>query len=142
MKPNVKVTRKGGFPAAHENVAKADIPSAHRNLLLGLLLLSLLMPQPNAWTQYPGTPALEGATLGANLRNAAAATQAQLNALRAATDSWCLETDSAAYTADRFQRDFANIQSYFQGLRTQFNWLGQLARQLGRPPADNAVAEL
>ena len=130
MKPNVNVTRKGGFPAAH------------RNLLLALLLLSLLAPRPNAWTQYPGTPALEGATLGANLRNAAAATQAQLNALRTATVSWCLQTDSAGYTADHFQRDFANIQSHFQGLRTQFNWLGQLARQLGRPRADNAVAEL
>jgi hypothetical protein len=102
------------------------------------------MPRPDAWTQYPGVPpaALTGSTLGESLRHAAAATHTQAAALDAATDNWCRRAESANYAASHFQQDFANIQSHFQQLRTQFNWLGQLALQLGRPRADNAVAEL
>ena len=131
MKGKMKITREGGILTARASP-----------LLTLLLLLSLLTPRPNAWTQYPGTPALTGSTPGANLRNAAAAIQAQLNGLRTATDNWRLRADSAGYTAEHFQQDFFNVQSYFQGLRAQFNWLAQLALQLGRPRADNAVAEL
>jgi hypothetical protein len=132
MKGKMKITRDGGVLAARTSS------------LLAFLFLALLAPRPNAWTQYPGVPppALSGSTPGANLRNAAAAVQAQLNALRTATVNWCLRADSGAYNADYFQQDFFNIQSQFQGLRAQFNWLGQLVLQLGRPRADNAVAEL
>ena len=34
------------------------------------------------------------------------------------------------------------MRMQFQNLRTQFNWAGSLALQLGRPQANNAVAEL
>jgi hypothetical protein len=108
------------------------------------LLLALLIPRPDAWTQYPGVPppALTGSTPGENLRNAAAATHTQAAVLGSATENWCRRAESANYPASYFQQDFANIQSHFQQLRIQFNWLGQLALQLGRPRADNAVAEL
>jgi len=98
---------------------------------------------PHAWTQYPGVaPPLAGSTLGANVRNAAVATQNQLAALRNVTDNWCRRAAAANYGDADLRLDYDNVLSQFQNLRTQFNYLGQLALQLGRPRADNAVAEL
>ncbi|MCI0748010.1 MAG: hypothetical protein L0Y58_21595 [Verrucomicrobia subdivision 3 bacterium] len=107
-----------------------------------LLFFSLVVPPPDARTQFPSPPALTGSTLGTNLRNAAAATHTQATVLRTALDNWSRRANSGTYTGDDFQRDFVNVQSQFQALRNQFDWLGQLALQLGRPRADNAVAEL
>jgi hypothetical protein len=112
-----------------------------------LLLLCLVSPPPHAWpqyVQYPGAapPALTGSTLGQNLRNAAAATHSQAAAAQSAAGNWQGRAGSAGYTDAQFQQDFMNIQLQFQQLRNQFNWLGELALQLGRARADNAVAEL
>jgi hypothetical protein len=41
-----------------------------------------------------------------------------------------------------FQHDYATALGRFATLRTQFNYLAELALQLGRPRADNAVGEL
>ena len=108
------------------------------------LVLLALLARPDGWTQYPAVPAppLTGSTLGENLRNAAAATQNQATLLRTASDHWTRRAKSAGYTDALFQQDFDNIQWHFQSLHIQFNWLGQLALQLGRPQANNAVAEL
>ena len=121
--------------------------SALRVFSIVLLLLCLVPPPPQAWTQYvqyPGAapPALTGSTLGQNLRNAAAATHSQAAVVQTAADNWRRRAESAGYTDAQFQQDFMNIQWQFQQLRNQFNWLGELALQLGRPRADNAVAEL
>jgi hypothetical protein len=111
--------------------------------LMTLLALSLLFsPLPRGWSQYVPPPALTGSTLGQNLRNAAFATHTQAAALQTATDNWRRRAESAAYADAQFQQDFTNVHRHFQQLRTQFDWLGGLARQLGRPRADNAVAEL
>jgi hypothetical protein len=120
---------------------RLDIGSVrfHRHVL-PLLLVALLTPEPHGRAQNPG--ALAGSTLGQNLRNAAAATRNQAATLVSATDNWRRRADSVNYTDAQFQQDMAIIQSHFQQLRVQFNWLGQLALQLGRPNADNAVAEL
>ena len=105
-----------------------------------LVFLSLIAPLQNASTQNP--PALTGSTAGTNLRNAAAATQTQLNVLLVASDNWQRRAGSANYNQDQFHQDFNNVQAQFQALRTQFNWLAELALQLGRARANNAVAEL
>jgi hypothetical protein len=100
---------------------------------------------PGAWTQYPWTPppaALTGPTLGASLRNAAAATLAQAENVTRMADDWARRANSGSYNIDQFQRDFATLQTQFQMLRNQFNGLGSLAFQLGNPRANNAVAEL
>jgi len=112
--------------------------------LLALVLLTLLLaPRPTGWTQYPGVPPpLAGSTLGQNLRNAAAAVQTQVTALRNAADNWTRRAQSANYGDADLRRDYDNVLWQFQNLRNQFNYLGQLALQLGRPRADNAVAEL
>src|SRR5262245_52103879 len=74
-----------------------------------VLLLVLLTPQPDAWTQFPRVPppGLTGSTLGQNIHNAAAATRTQLAALNSAIDNWRRRAQSANYTADYFQEDFA-----------------------------------
>jgi hypothetical protein len=108
-----------------------------------LLLALLLSPQPHAWTQYPVTaPPLTGSTLGQNLRNAAVATQNQLTLVRTTADNWRRRAESVNYGEALLQQDLNNLQWHFEGLRSQFNTLGQLALQLGRPTANNAVAEL
>jgi len=117
---------------------------SHRTVLLAVIAIALMLaPRPEGWTQYPGyAPPLAGSSLGQNLRNAAVATRTQLNALKNATDNWCRRADSAGYNDPQFRMDYDNILWNFQGLRTQFNYMAQLALQLGRPRADNAVAEL
>ena len=103
-------------------------------------MLLLIAPRQDASPQNP--PALTGSTAGANLRHAAAATQTQLDVLLVASDYWRRRAGSANYNQDQFRQDFNNVQSQYQALRTQFNWLAELALQLGRARANNAVAEL
>jgi hypothetical protein len=108
---------------------------------------------PSARTQYypdfplgypvlPLQPGLSGPTLGANVRNAAAATQQQAEVVRRGAVDWGRRANAAGYAMPQLQQDFANMQLQFQALRQQFNVLGNLALQLGRPRANNAVAEL
>ena len=101
---------------------------------------------PGAWTQYPLTPApsaaLTGPTLGASMRNAAAATLAQAENVRRMADDWGRRANSGSYNVDQFQRDFGTLQIQSQMLRDQFNGLASLALQSGSPRANNAVAEL
>ena len=109
------------------------------------MLLSLVASTPHGQTQYPGgafSPPLAGSTLGASLRNAANATQTQLAGLRSATENWCRRAQSVGYNDPQFRQDYDNVLWNFQGLRSQFNYLAQLALQLGRSRAANAVAEL
>jgi hypothetical protein len=100
---------------------------------------------PGGWTQYPFTPAppaVIGPTLGANLRNAAAATLTQAGIVRNEASAWGRRANAASYNANQLQLDFFNMQSQYATLRTQFNWLASLAAQLAQPRAQNAVAEL
>jgi hypothetical protein len=100
---------------------------------------------PGARTQYlgpPQAPALVGPTVGASMRNAAAATQAQSGMVRKGANDWGRRAASVAYNAANFQQDFQTLQFQFQMLREQFNGLGALVLQLGRPRASNAVTEL
>jgi hypothetical protein len=108
-------------------------------------MLSFFSVTPGGWTQYlgaPQPPALVGPTLGASLRNAAAATQAQADVIRKAAYDWGRRANSGSYRGDQFEQDFATVQFQFRMLREQFNGLGSLALQLGRPNANNAAAEL
>jgi len=117
-----------------------------------VLILALATLAPVAWTQYPvilpgyplppPQPALTGPTLGANLRSAAAATQQQAEIVRRGAADWGRRANAAGYSMPQLQQDFANMQFQFQALRQQFNVLGNLALQLGRPRASNAAAEL
>ena len=122
-------------------------PWIHRNRFFPPLLCLLLFGMtPGAWTQYPWTPppatALTGPTLGASMRNAAAATLAQAENVRRMADDWGRRANSGSYNVDQFQRDFGTLQIQSQMLRDQFNGFGSLALQLGSPRANNAVAEL
>jgi hypothetical protein len=117
------------------------------------VILSILTLAPAARTQYyPGIPPVDplfplqpgllGPTLGANLRNAGAATQRQAEIVGRGAADWGRRASAAGYSMPQLQQDFANMQLQFQALRQQFNVLGNLALQLGRPRANNAVAEL
>jgi hypothetical protein len=116
------------------------------SLRILVALLSFLTAVPGAWTQYPyptaPAPALTGSSLGTDLRNAVAATQAQAVVVRRAANDWGRAANRSTYGPSLLQQDFATMQLHFQNLRTQFNWAGSLALQLGRPNANNAVAEL
>lgn len=108
-------------------------------------VLSFFILTPGGWTQYlgpPQPPALAGSTLGASMRNAAAATQAQATMVRKGANDWGRRATTGGYGAAQFQQDFQTVQFQFQLLREQFNGLGSLALQLSRPRASNAVAEL
>jgi hypothetical protein len=114
-------------------------------------IAALLAFVPGAWTQYPIPPGypvppppsgLTGPTFGADLRNAAAATQAQAEIIRRAAVDWGRRANAAGYSAPQLQQDFADMQFQFQSLRGRFNVLGNLALQLGRASASNAAAEL
>jgi hypothetical protein len=114
--------------------------------LLAVAVFMFLAVTPGAWTQYPfptaPAPALTGSSLGTDLRNAVAATQAQAAVVRKGAGDWGRAANRATYGPSLLQQDFATMQLQFQNLRTQFNWAGSLALQLGRPNANNAVAEL
>jgi hypothetical protein len=101
---------------------------------------------PGAWTQYPfpnaPAPALTGSTVGTDLRNAVAATQAQAAVVRKGAGEWGRAANRSTYGNSLLQQDYEGMRMQFQNLRTQFNWAGSLALQLGRPQANNAVAEL
>ena len=83
-----------------------------------------------------------GATAGATLRNSASATLTQASVVIQAANDWGRRANGAGYGAGNFQQDYANAELQFMVLRQQFNTLGTLALQLGRPRANNAVAEL
>jgi len=110
-----------------------------------LWCLLFLTVTPGAWTQYPFAPQpmpLTGSTLGANLRNAAAATQTQSAIVRKGAYDWGRRAGWASYRAEQFQQDFAIAQGQFLALRQQFNVLGNLALQSGQARAGNAATEL
>lgn len=110
-----------------------------------LAILAFVSMTPGARTQYlgpPQPPALVGPTVGASMRNAAAATQAQSALVQKGANDWGRRAASTAYNAANFQQDFQTLQFQFHLLREQFNGLGALALQLGRPRASNAVTEL
>jgi len=110
-----------------------------------LATVTLLLIAPGAWTQYypwPLPPPANGLTLGTNLRNAAAATHRNAGLVRQVSQDWGRRAGGANYSEENFRLDYANAQRQFLLLRQQFNVLGNLALQLGRPRADNAVAEL
>jgi hypothetical protein len=116
-----------------------------RRPLLATTLLFLLTMTPGARTQYPLTPqppALTGSTLGTNLRNAVSAIENQASIVRRSANDWGRRANSASYDGTYFQQDLSTLQIQFQVLREQFNWLATLALQLGRPRANNSVAEL
>jgi hypothetical protein len=116
-----------------------------RRPLLATTVLFLLTMIPGARTQYPMTPqppALTGSTLGTNLRNAVSAIETQAGIVRRSANDWGRRANSASYDGAYFQQDLGTLQIQFQMLREQFNWLGTLALQLGRPRANNSVAEL
>src|SRR5215211_338901 len=72
-----------------------------------LVLFWLALPQ--AWTQFPGPPppaGFTGPTLGASLRNAAAATLAQAENVRKMADGWGRRANSGSYSPEQFQHDF------------------------------------
>ena len=120
------------------------LPRLSRALLAAASMASFFALIPGARTQYlgpPQPPALAGSTLGASMRNAAAATHAQAEMVRKGAGDWGRRANSGSYGA-YFQQDFQTFQFQFQLLREQFNGLGALALQLGRPRANNAVAEL
>ena len=122
-------------------------PAARRDrFCLWFLCWLLFFGVTPGWTQYPWTPppsgALTGPTLGASLRNAAAATLAQADNVKRMAEDWARRAGSASYGGDQFQRDWGTLSFQFQMLRDQFNGLGSLALQLGNPRANNAVAEL
>jgi hypothetical protein len=119
--------------------------------LLAVTLLALFAFGPDAWTQYPQYPppypypppsAPIGPTAGATLRNAAAATSNQAGIVRKGAYDWGRRANAGLYRVDQFQVDYANSLVQFQNLRTQFGFLAASAAQLGRPRANNAIAEL
>ena len=116
-----------------------------RTLVAPMLMGLFFGMTPGGLTQYPWAPpppALTGPTLGASLRNAAAATLAQAENVGRMADDWARRASSGSYSGDQFQRDLNTLYLQFQMLRDQFNGLASLALQLGSPRANNAVAEL
>jgi hypothetical protein len=112
-------------------------------VLRAAAIVLFLSTTPGAWTQFPPQPpAAVGSTLGASLRNAAAATQAQAEMVRRAAADWGRRAKWASYRVDNFQQDYANTQFEVQMLWKQFNWMGNLALQASGPHAGNALAEL
>lgn len=110
------------------------------------IVVAFLIFTPGAPTQYvippPPPPAPTGPTPGANLRQAASATEAHVNIVRKSAADWGRRAAGAGYGDPQFQQDFATVQFQFQLLRQQFAWLASLAQQLGQPRANNAMAEL
>jgi len=109
-----------------------------KSLLLSTAILAFLTAPPAGQTQQFVT----GATPGGTLRNSAAATYTQASVVIQGAGDWARRAAGAGYRAEHFQQDFANAQLQFTVLRQQFNSLGTMALQLGRPRANNAVAEL
>lgn len=107
-------------------------------LITVVLLVCLHVPQTFGQLQ----PALVGSTLGQNLRNAAALTYNESAQMRMFVDHWSGRARAGIYTDAKFRHDYATALGRFATLRTQFNYVAELALQLGRPRADNAVAEL
>lgn len=107
-------------------------------LIALVLLVSLHPPQTFGQLQRP----LVGSTIGQNLRNAASFTYDQSAGMRMFVDHWSGHARAGIYTDANFRNDYATAVGKFANLRTQFNYLAELALQLGRPGATNAVAEL
>lgn len=94
---------------------------------------------PGGWTRPQYLP---GPTPAATLRNAVAATDTSAGIVIKAAYDWGRRANSPTYRAENFLQDFENVRTQFLFLRQSFNALGNLTLQLGRPRADNAVAEL
>ena len=116
-----------------------------KSVLVVAVSLAFFTTIPGGRTQYlgpPQSPALVGPTVGASMRNAAAATQAQAGMVRKGANDWGRRAASSAYNASYFQQDFQTLQFQFQMMREQFNGLAALGLPLGRPRASNAITEL
>ena len=114
-------------------------------LAVGLLIfLALGLTAPSQLPPYfnPPPATTVGPTAGATLRNAANATLTQADIVIRAADAWGRRANSGNYQVTQFQLDYGNFQAQFGILRAQFESLAGLAAQLGRPRADNAIAEL
>jgi hypothetical protein len=107
-------------------------------LIAVVLLVSLHAPHTLAQLQRP----LLGSTIGQSLRNAAAFTYDQSAGMRMFVDHWSGQARAGIYSDATFRCDYATAVGKFATLRTQFNYLAELALQLRRPGATNAVAEL
>ena len=107
-------------------------------LIAIVLLVSLHAPQTFGQLQ----PALAGSTPAQSLRNAATLTLSQSSALRTFVENWSGRARAGIYTDANFRHDYATALGRFAVLRTQFNYAAELALQLGRPGANNAVADL
>jgi len=107
-------------------------------LIAVVLCVSLHVPQTFAQLQPP----LAGSTPGQSLRNAATLTLSQSAALRRFVDTWSGHARAGIYTDANFRHDYATALGRLAALRTQFNYAAELALQLGRPGANNAVADL
>ena len=101
-------------PCAKPGLRKGTQPvfRTAKRWLLPTTILLFLAATPGAWTQYPWAPpsqALAGATLGANLRNAAAAVQTQSGLVRKGAADWGRRANSAGYRSENFQQDFNHM---------------------------------
>jgi hypothetical protein len=143
--------RTNGPAPKPRSVPGAALGRGRHFLLQAICYLLFFVVTPGAWTQYPypfppppppQPGALVGPTLGASLRNAASATLTQADMARRMAADWGRRAGWSNYRAENFQQDYANMQNQFATLRNEFNGLGNLALQLGRPRADNAVREL
>jgi len=121
-----------------ENERKVSTMKTKIGLIAIVLFVSLHAPQTFAQLQRP----LAGSTLGQSLRNAATLTLNQSAGLRMFVDDWSGHARAGIYTDANFRHDYATALARFVALRTQFNYAGELALQLGRPGANDAVAEL
>jgi hypothetical protein len=103
-----------------------------------VLCVSLHAPQTFGQLQPP----LAGSTPGQSLRNAATLTLSQSAALRSFIENWRGRARAGIYTDANFRHDYATALGRLAALRTQFSYAAELAMQLGRPGADDAVADL
>jgi len=107
-------------------------------LIAVVLLVCLHAPQTLGQLGRP----LAGSSIGQSLRNAATVTYDQSAGLRIAVDNWTRRARAGVYSDANFCHDYATALGRFAALRTQFNYAAELALQLGRPGANNAVADL
>jgi hypothetical protein len=110
-------------------------------LFLGLLCFSTQAQMPGWQTGGP-TPFLQGPTLGATLRNASRAVNDQLRIVRRSASDVGRKAHNPNYGTQGFYADYEGLKFQFQGLRSTFGLMSNLALQAQQPRTSNAVAEL